>query len=124
MMGGGIAYANAARGIACVLKDVTVEAAERGRGYTEKVWGVKCSEIRADWGAQRIKGLSLLRALHHAARDLFSSDFTRQQQARETSLITRFCASSAAKGSSIRSIAGSVTKARAIALLWRMPPES
>mgnify|MGYP003343645962 FL=1 len=60
------------------------------RGYTEKVWGVKCSEIRADWGAQRIKGLSLLRALHHAARDLFSSDFTRQQQARETSLITRF----------------------------------
>jgi protoporphyrinogen oxidase len=60
------------------------------RGYTEKVWGVKCSEIRADWGAQRIKGLSLLRALHHAARDLFSSDFTKQQQARETSLITRF----------------------------------
>ncbi len=60
------------------------------RGYTEKVWGVKCSEIRADWGAQRIKGLSLVRALTHAARDLFSSDFAKQQQARETSLITRF----------------------------------
>jgi protoporphyrinogen oxidase len=60
------------------------------RGYTEKVWGVKCSEIRADWGAQRIKGLSLTRAITHAVRDLLSSDFKKQQQERETSLITRF----------------------------------
>ena len=37
MMGGGIAYANAARGVACVLKDVSIEAAEKGRGYAEKV---------------------------------------------------------------------------------------
>jgi len=27
--------------------------------YTEKVWGVPCTEIRADWAAQRIRGLSL-----------------------------------------------------------------
>ncbi len=27
--------------------------------YTEKVWGMKCKEISADWAAQRIKGLSL-----------------------------------------------------------------
>ena len=27
--------------------------------YTEKVWGIPCSEIRAEWAAQRIKGLSL-----------------------------------------------------------------
>jgi protoporphyrinogen oxidase len=27
--------------------------------YTEKVWGMKCEEISADWAAQRIKGLSL-----------------------------------------------------------------
>ena len=60
------------------------------RGYTEKVWGVKCSEIRADWGAQRIKGLSLTRAVTHAVRDLMSSDFSKQQKERETSLITRF----------------------------------
>jgi protoporphyrinogen oxidase len=60
------------------------------RGYTEKVWGVKCSDIRADWGAQRIKGLSLTRAVTHAVRDLLSSDFAKQQQERETSLITRF----------------------------------
>ena len=28
------------------------------RTYTEKVWGVPCSELRAEWGAQRIRGLS------------------------------------------------------------------
>jgi protoporphyrinogen oxidase len=34
--------------------------------YTEKVWGIRCSEISADWAAQRIKGLSLTRAVWHA----------------------------------------------------------
>lgn len=34
--------------------------------YTEKVWGIPCSEIRAEWAAQRIKGLSLLTALRNA----------------------------------------------------------
>jgi protoporphyrinogen oxidase len=58
--------------------------------YTEKVWGVPVSQIRSDWGAQRVKGLSLKRALFHAVQDLFSNDFRRHQQARETSLITRF----------------------------------
>ena len=28
------------------------------KSYTEKVWGVPCTEIRAEWAAQRIKGLS------------------------------------------------------------------
>jgi len=37
MMGGGIAYATATRGIACVLKDVTIEAAQKGRSYSETV---------------------------------------------------------------------------------------
>jgi protoporphyrinogen oxidase len=31
--------------------------------YTEKVWGMRCSEISADWAAQRIKGLSLTQAV-------------------------------------------------------------
>jgi protoporphyrinogen oxidase len=31
--------------------------------YTEKVWGVSCTEIRAEWAAQRIQGLSLARAI-------------------------------------------------------------
>ena len=30
--------------------------------YTEKVWGIPCTEIRAEWAAQRIQGLSLARA--------------------------------------------------------------
>lgn len=58
--------------------------------YTEKVWGVPCNQIRADWGAQRVKGLSLRRAVVHALKDLLSSDFAKAQQERETSLITRF----------------------------------
>ncbi len=37
MMGGGIAYATATRGIPCVLKDVSLEAAQKGKGYTEAV---------------------------------------------------------------------------------------
>lgn len=31
--------------------------------YTEKVWGVPCTEIRSEWAAQRIQGLSLVRAI-------------------------------------------------------------
>jgi protoporphyrinogen oxidase len=36
------------------------------RTYTEKVWGMRCTEISADWAAQRIKGLSLAKAIWHA----------------------------------------------------------
>ncbi len=34
--------------------------------YTEKVWGIPCKEISADWAAQRIKGLSLSSAIKNA----------------------------------------------------------
>jgi protoporphyrinogen oxidase len=34
--------------------------------YTEKVWGIPCNEISADWAAQRIKGLSLVKAIRNA----------------------------------------------------------
>jgi protoporphyrinogen oxidase len=34
--------------------------------YTEKVWGIACTEIRAEWAAQRIKGLSLIAAVKNA----------------------------------------------------------
>ena len=33
----------------------------------QKVWGIPCSEIRAEWAAQRIQGLSLARALLNGA---------------------------------------------------------
>ena len=37
--------------------------------YTEKVWGMSCDEISADWAAQRIKGLDLGVAVHGRAEE-------------------------------------------------------
>ena len=42
--------------------------------YTEKVWGVPCTTIRAEWAAQRIKGLSLTTAIRNAIFPKKSSD--------------------------------------------------
>jgi protoporphyrinogen oxidase len=39
--------------------------------YTEKVWGIPCTEIKAEWAAQRIKGLSLTTTIKNA---LFQSE--------------------------------------------------
>lgn len=36
------------------------------QGYTEKLWGIPCTEISADWAAQRIKGLNLWQAIRTA----------------------------------------------------------
>lgn len=59
------------------------------RDYTEKVWGVPCQEISAEWGAQRIKGLSILKALQHAiGKSLRGSSVA--QKGTSTSLIERF----------------------------------
>ncbi len=41
--------------------------------YTEKVWGMDCSEIRADWAAQRIKDLDLAKTLRHALIGRFAN---------------------------------------------------
>ena len=45
------------------------------KSYTEKVWGMPCEEISADWAAQRIKNLDLLATLRHA---LFGSKTSSQ----------------------------------------------
>ena len=42
--------------------------------YTEKVWGIPCSEISADWAAQRIKGLSLISTIKNALLSSQSTD--------------------------------------------------
>lgn len=62
------------------------------RDYTEKVWGVSCKEISAEWGAQRIKGLSVATALKHALVSLVRPAGTGgiAQKGTETSLIERF----------------------------------
>jgi protoporphyrinogen oxidase len=58
--------------------------------YTEKVWGVSCKEISAEWGAQRIKGLSILKAVLHPLKALVRRDGDISQKSTETSLINQF----------------------------------
>lgn len=60
------------------------------KSYTEKVWGVPCSEISAAWGAQRIKGLSITKAVTHFTKQLFSSKQGIAQKNIETTLIEQF----------------------------------
>lgn len=54
--------------------------------YTEKVWGIPCSEISADWAAQRIKNLSLVEAVRNA---IFGNTRTRGGEV-ITTLIDQF----------------------------------
>jgi len=60
------------------------------RDYTEKVWGVPCKMIKPEWGAQRVKGLSVSRALIHGVRAIFRTPGSISQKNIETSLIERF----------------------------------
>jgi len=60
------------------------------KDYTEKVWGVPCNRIKPEWGAQRIKGLSVTKALLHAIRSITSKDSSITQKKTETSLIEQF----------------------------------
>lgn len=60
------------------------------KGYTEKVWGVPCDRIAAEWGAQRIKGLSVKRAVADAAANLLRRGDSLLPGQTETSLIRRF----------------------------------
>ena len=60
------------------------------KDYTQKVWGVPCDQIGAQWGVQRVKGLSIGRALIHAVGSIFSRDCSVSQKRTETSLIERF----------------------------------
>ena len=60
------------------------------KDYTEKVWGVPCEEISAEWGAQRIKGLSVTKAIAHALTSPFRRLSDTAQKQTETSLIERF----------------------------------
>ena len=69
------------------------------KSYTEKVWGTPCDKISAEWGAQRIKGLSLTTAVKHFVRKTFmrkprgaAGDGGKDiaQKGTDTSLIERF----------------------------------
>lgn len=61
------------------------------KDYTEKVWGVPTDQIAADWGAQRIKGLSVTKAIIHAVKQMLPKRNTSiSQKDTETSLIEQF----------------------------------
>ena len=55
--------------------------------YTTKVWGVHPSKLGADWGSQRVKGLSIIAVL----KDMWRKNFGKKDNAEvETSLIEQF----------------------------------
>lgn len=58
--------------------------------YSEKVWGVPCTEIKAEWGAQRVKGLSITKAILHAIQKMIAKTGGIGQKNTETSLIEQF----------------------------------
>ena len=60
--------------------------------YTEKVWGVHPRQISSSWGAQRIKGLSLMKAVIQALKSInpFKKNSDIRQKNIETSLIEQF----------------------------------
>lgn len=60
------------------------------RDYTEKVWGVPCTDIPSEWGAKRVKGLSISKAIIHAVKNVVSKDSSIGQKKVETTLIGQF----------------------------------
>lgn len=61
------------------------------KSYTEKVWGVACTDIDAEWGAQRIKELSIWKSVKHFVKKSVSRKPAGvAQKGTETSLIERF----------------------------------
>jgi protoporphyrinogen oxidase len=80
------------------------------KDYTEKVWGVDCGRINADWGAQRVKGLSIGGVLKHAARKALLPDGSLGQKGTETSLIERFLYPKFGPGQMWEEVASKVSK--------------
>jgi protoporphyrinogen oxidase len=84
------------------------------KSYTEKVWGVPCQEISAEWGAQRIKGLSLKGVVAHFLKKNFGAkqlgDIAQKQT--ETSLIEKFLYPKLGPGQLWEHAAGLIRKAR------------
>jgi len=94
------------------------------KSYTEKVWGTPCHQISAEWGAQRIKGLSLTSAVKHLVKKLFrtkneSGDLA--QKGTDTSLIERFMYPKFGPGQLWEHVAGLIRqKGGEIPMGWRV----
>ena len=93
------------------------------KSYTEKVWGTPCSEISAEWGAQRIKGLSLTTAVKHFVKKSLSrrrrGDLS--QKGTDTSLIERFMYPKFGPGQLWEHVADLIReKGGAVCLRWKV----
>jgi protoporphyrinogen oxidase len=78
------------------------------KDYTEKVWGKSCKEIPAAWGAQRIKGVSVGKAIQHALKQIVSKKSDINQNNTETSLIEKFLYPKFGPGQMWEEVAGKV----------------
>ena len=81
------------------------------KSYTEKVWGVECRNIKSEWGAQRIKGLSITKAILHQVTGFFRRRSDVHQKKTETSLIERFLYPKLGPGQMWEVVAANVTAA-------------
>jgi protoporphyrinogen oxidase len=77
------------------------------KSYTEKVWGVPCDKISAEWGAQRIKGLSIRKAIAHFLKQSGKSGDI-AQRGTETSLIEQFLYPKLGPGQMWEKVAGRI----------------
>lgn len=84
------------------------------KDYTEKVWGIKCTEISSEWGAQRIKGLSIRKSIAHFLKKKFSktTDKNISQKDTETSLIEYFLYPKFGPGQMWEEVARKITEAK------------
>lgn len=87
------------------------------KDYTEKVWGVPCSQISAEWGAQRIKELSVSRALIHAVKSIFINRKSIEQKNTDTSLIEQFMYPKFGPGQMWETVAGIVEEKGGIIIM-------
>jgi protoporphyrinogen oxidase len=82
------------------------------KSYTEKVWGVPCQEISAEWGAQRVKGLSVTKTITHFLKKRFNGHQPGDvaQKNTETSLIEQFLYPKYGPGQMWETVAQKVTE--------------
>lgn len=80
------------------------------KSYTEKVWGIECQSISAEWGAQRIKGLSILKTITHILKKMLPKKKDIAQKDVETSLIEQFLYPKYGPGQMWEEVAGIVQK--------------
>lgn len=81
------------------------------KDYTEKVWGIQCSKISAAWGAQRVKGLSIVKVVLHAAKKMLGGIGDLRQKDTETSLVEQFLYPKKGTGSMWQEVADRVLAA-------------